>query len=41
VVKVLNGVILGINDMHVVKGADIKVTPEEIRFEMGKPITVA
>ena len=28
-VRVSNGVTLGINDMHVVEGADIKVTPRK------------
>jgi len=41
VVRVPNGVTPSINDVHVVEGADIKVIPKEIGFEMGKSITVA
>ena len=40
-VRVPNGVTLGINDLDVVEGADIKITPEEMGFEMGEFIIVA
>jgi len=41
VVRVSNGVTLSINDVHMVEGANIQVTPKEMGFEVGESITVA
>jgi len=40
-VRVPNGVTPGINDVHMVEGANIKVTPKEIGFEVGESIIMA
>jgi len=41
VMRVSNGVTLGINDVHMVEGANIQVTPKKMGFEVGESITMA
>jgi len=41
VVMVSNGVTPSINNVHMVEGANIKVAPKEMGFEVGEFIVVA